>query len=293
MRSRAASLRSYTSHARCLVVGIHCLLLLSFGCRAPGLHVPTSELAPRHFDALQKEALAGSTDAQRKLGFAYLAGRGIEVNLHQANRWYQMAERAGDPQAAAALKALRDQTRRSERQLLNDRISLTRSIQSRLLELGYEPGPLDGIVGHRTRDAIRNFGQSIGASFDGEPDSAVLKGLIDELKRVKTVPFGPIEIPDETGPSIEAPDRVRAVDGQINASGSVRDDNLIEAVIVGGRPVRVDHKGAFSIRRFARREQSAIRIIAFDEWGNRAERMIEVVQRIVVGDEIPDVNYGE
>ncbi|MDX1434535.1 MAG: peptidoglycan-binding domain-containing protein, partial [Gammaproteobacteria bacterium] len=42
-------------------------------------------------------------------------------------------------------------------------------IQSMLGELGYQPGPADGVMGERTRQAIRRYQGSAGLAVDGAP----------------------------------------------------------------------------------------------------------------------------
>src|SRR5215218_7354372 len=45
-----------------------------------------------------------------------------------------------------------------------------RRVQQRLVEFGHDPGTVDGIMGERTRDALRSFQQSRGIEPTGEPD---------------------------------------------------------------------------------------------------------------------------
>lgn len=52
-----------------------------------------------------------------------------------------------------------------------------REIQSRLAGLGYDPGPVDGLMGRRTSDAIRRFEAESGLTVTGLPNIAVLIAL--------------------------------------------------------------------------------------------------------------------
>ena len=63
-------------------------------------------------------------------------------------------------------------------------------IQRRLTELGYDPGPVDGLHGSHTREAIRAFQRDRGLPVNGEVDPAVLHAL---------------EVPDLTPPRTTAP----------------------------------------------------------------------------------------
>ena len=49
--------------------------------------------------------------------------------------------------------------------------------QSLLAELGYVTGPADGMMGPKTREAIRNFQQMAGLSITGQVDNELLKTL--------------------------------------------------------------------------------------------------------------------
>ncbi|NBC31795.1 MAG: hypothetical protein GVY13_03870, partial [Alphaproteobacteria bacterium] len=52
-----------------------------------------------------------------------------------------------------------------------------RSIQQLLADLGYEPGPVDGLMGDRTAQAIREFQEAQGMAVTGEPAPALLARL--------------------------------------------------------------------------------------------------------------------
>ncbi len=52
-----------------------------------------------------------------------------------------------------------------------------RAAQMYLLYLGFEPGPVDGILGRKTRSAIEEFQQTQGLPLSGEVDEAILERL--------------------------------------------------------------------------------------------------------------------
>jgi len=52
-----------------------------------------------------------------------------------------------------------------------------REIQQRLADLGYAPGPADGLPGKNTRSAIYAFQRDNGMSADGQPSMQVLSSL--------------------------------------------------------------------------------------------------------------------
>lgn len=85
-------------------------------------------------------------------------------------------------------------------------------VQRRLLDLGYQPGSVDGIDGPKTREAIRQFEEQNGLHPDG---------LIDE--RLKTAllsgaPKGPVTAPRETATKAD----VAASSQTMRAAGHVK-----------------------------------------------------------------------
>lgn len=50
-------------------------------------------------------------------------------------------------------------------------------IQGRLKRAGYDPGPVDGVMGEKTRRAIRRFQQDHALAVDGEPSRTLLVAL--------------------------------------------------------------------------------------------------------------------
>jgi peptidoglycan hydrolase-like protein with peptidoglycan-binding domain len=52
-----------------------------------------------------------------------------------------------------------------------------RQVQERLAAAGFDPGPVDGVVGGRTRAALRAFQEARGLDPTGEPDRSTLAEL--------------------------------------------------------------------------------------------------------------------
>ncbi len=52
-----------------------------------------------------------------------------------------------------------------------------RRVQQRLAEADHDPGPVDGIMGRKTREALRAFQQARGLEPTGEPDERTLTEL--------------------------------------------------------------------------------------------------------------------
>jgi peptidoglycan hydrolase-like protein with peptidoglycan-binding domain len=55
--------------------------------------------------------------------------------------------------------------------------SYVAGIQQELKARGYDPGPIDGVAGRRTYDAIRRYQRSVGLAVDGQPSPALLNHL--------------------------------------------------------------------------------------------------------------------
>jgi hypothetical protein len=52
-----------------------------------------------------------------------------------------------------------------------------RRVQQRLVEVGHDPGTVDGVMGEKTRQALRSFQQTRGLEPTGEPSERTLTEL--------------------------------------------------------------------------------------------------------------------
>jgi len=160
-----------------------------------------------------KAADVGVKDSQVNLGILYSRGMGVPENLVEAYKWFAVAAKAGDADAATKrdtlAKAMRPeqlQEARGKAELwkpgpidldanqpptrpewgagsgasakLSDN-ELTARIQKLLAEQGFDPGPSDGLMGAKTRDAIKAFQKKHGLNIDG----AATPQLLEELKK--------------------------------------------------------------------------------------------------------------
>ena len=55
-------------------------------------------------------------------------------------------------------------------------------VQERLNALGYDAGPVDGVMGGKTRDAVRKFEADFDLQVDGEITFDLLDALAQALK---------------------------------------------------------------------------------------------------------------
>jgi localization factor PodJL len=56
-------------------------------------------------------------------------------------------------------------------------VQLIKDVQILLSGMGYDPGPVDGILGKRTQAAIRAYQRAVGSPQDGEITAELLKRL--------------------------------------------------------------------------------------------------------------------
>lgn len=99
------------------------------------------------------------------LGLMYASGTGVEQSDLEALRWFRLARAQGVRVEQRFLSVAGIQTYKREvnrgaaltRRNALARQKLVREIQQILTNLGYEPGPIDGLYGSKTRAAIQAF----------------------------------------------------------------------------------------------------------------------------------------
>ncbi|APE29655.1 hypothetical protein BOX17_00995 [Halomonas aestuarii] len=156
--------------------------------------------ALRGFSSL---AVAGDADAQYMLGRLYEAGNGTPQDFVAAHKWYNIAASRGHRHAAAARDAVATRMTRQQIadaqqaarawqpgsvvspeastsvEMLSDRERVA-GIQRELNQLGYDAGPADGLIGSRTRNAIRDYQGTVGLPQDGLVTTTLLERLRNE-----------------------------------------------------------------------------------------------------------------
>ena len=128
------------------------------------------------------------------LGILYAAGVGVEQNQREARRWFRLANAHGYPMEDELLAhpeqifhivLQQDDTR--PRDVLpaptsaevldpNDNASVMH-IQRQLSALGYNTGPIDGMIGPMTRNAIKGFQKDHGLPVNGEATHQTIQVL--------------------------------------------------------------------------------------------------------------------
>ena len=160
----------------------------------------------------EKAANLGVKDSQVNLGILYTRGMGVKADLEQAYKWFAIAAKGGDNDAAAKrdtvaknmrpeqlekargeaeiwkpkelsrdanIVALKESWKKGsnlERATLPQK-ELVRRTQAVLSKLGFDPGPADGIMGAKTEEAIKAYQQKSGLPVDGRITPALLEAL--------------------------------------------------------------------------------------------------------------------
>jgi localization factor PodJL len=151
---------------------------------------------------LADAAVQGQPQAQFLLAECFSNGRGVTKNPIWAARWYGKAAhawlslaaaqghtKAKEVVAALAKKMTPQQIHRAEskaagfrsapNEVFADRPTVI-YVQQSLNILGFDAGPVDGVVGPRTRGAIREFEGRAKLAGDGEVSPELLRGLLAE-----------------------------------------------------------------------------------------------------------------
>jgi len=162
----------------------------------------------------QEAADLGVTDSQFNLGILAAKGVGIPLDLVEAYKWFDIVARTGDSDAAAKrdeiAKTMSDAdlsqaqgkaklwTSREGNPMANvvsipsewtpaqeitatvDMKKAISNVQLILTKIGFDPGPADGMMGEKTRTAIRAFQRQNGLAETGEIDEPLVRALLDQ-----------------------------------------------------------------------------------------------------------------
>ena len=152
----------------------------------------------------RRSAEQGYSLAQTRMGYSLVNGHGVAKNEIQAVQWYEKAAEQKEPYALNNLgmmyidgrgglaknKARGVELLREAAELGNElaKTNLKRmkldpydpaEIQGALADLGFDPGPVDGKMGSKTRRALRAFQERVGLNPNGD----VTVELLDLLRK--------------------------------------------------------------------------------------------------------------
>ncbi|PCJ98504.1 MAG: hypothetical protein COA45_07190 [Zetaproteobacteria bacterium] len=163
-----------------------------------GIGVPYNPKRAAHF--FEMAAHKDVTEAAYNLGLIYENGLLGETRPEDALLWYKAAADQGSPEAQSALDQLAtslgigiDEVNRIVANLQKPAYKQTRygggsasdsaesyltsQVQKELMRRGLYPGPVDGMSGPMTRDAIRAFQTATDMTVDGRPSQKLLSYL--------------------------------------------------------------------------------------------------------------------
>jgi localization factor PodJL len=132
---------------------------------------------PRAYKLFLRAAKADSPEGQYFLAFLIATGQGTAKNSKQALKWFRIAKSNGFPVPSnllsqAGVASIGKKGWRANKKSKESK--LVWQIQSNLSKLGYNPGPVDGLIGKKTRIAIRSFQKENGIVIDGKPSDLLL-----------------------------------------------------------------------------------------------------------------------
>ena len=138
--------------------------------------------AAHYFETAAKEEHGA---AMHMLGLMYASGTGVTQNDREALRWFRLAKAQGIPVedrflSEAGVQAYMQQIKARSvqaRQAALARQKMVHEIQQLLTDRGYNPGPIDGLFGGKTRAAIQAFQRDNGLAPDGRATDTILKVL--------------------------------------------------------------------------------------------------------------------
>lgn len=139
-----------------------------------------------------KAADQGDRSAMFFLGTMCAKGQGVPRDYDTALGWFQMARAKGFPvkpelltlEGVAAFGRKFDSAPAAiEKSTLQDRPATVRNVQDGLTRLGYKPGPVDGMMGKKTANAIRAFQRDVDMPVDGKVSDALMHRIDEQLNQ--------------------------------------------------------------------------------------------------------------
>jgi localization factor PodJL len=135
-------------------------------------------------------AEAGYGPAMFTLGLLYATGEGVPFEPATATRWFLAAKAQGElvPDEFLNPGNFKTPTRKLSTGTIEPARAgakmtpqVVREVQSGLKRLGYNPGPVDGMFGRKTAQAIREYQQDRGLTIDGNITDEFLKRFRRDL----------------------------------------------------------------------------------------------------------------
>lgn len=184
-----------------LVITTGTLLAADFNVGMTAYERQDYAAAAREFRIL---AQSGDPHAQYMMGRLHALGNGVAQDYVQAHKWYNLAASRDHNHATLARDALARcmsstqiaTAQREARQWQPESevsstgtptlLQTTNAIQRSLNELGYDAGLADGLMGVRTRTAIRDYQSDHGLYIDGQPTESLREHLAGTLRTARS-----------------------------------------------------------------------------------------------------------
>ena len=122
------------------------------------------------------------------LFFTLAASPGYSFDLNDVVTGINVINELSKQQQESQPQRDRAEPRAEQRQQVQSDRRTIRQIQTTLTDLGYAPGPVDGLMGSRTAQAIRRFEADIGAPVTGQPTRSILRRMQAERQAGGTTP---------------------------------------------------------------------------------------------------------
>lgn len=211
----------------------------------------------RAFQEFRQSAYAGNSLAQYMMGRLYAEGRGVGEDKLAAYMWFDLSASNGNSRAIAARDAVAAEMDDDEideaQQMAADwranrpAIATTqtvpdatpvsapyslRNVQVALNQLGYPVGTPDGVIGPKSRSAIRAFQTDSGLPASGEPSLALYDKLQEAIAKRSALaqPAEPTAPAVSTAMITEAQTELRRRGYQISAISGTANTETIAAV---------------------------------------------------------------
>lgn len=101
-----------------------------------------------------------------------------------------------------------------------------RSAQTMLAQLGYSPGPADGVFGPKSARAIRKYQQDVGVPTDGKLSPTLLAMLAESVRARSGSNHGP-QLNGRRTPLYEVGDRFVYSDGLVETATDIKGDKVL------------------------------------------------------------------
>lgn len=157
-----------------------------------GITAHNPEEAARWF---RKAAEQNDASAMYFLGVMHARGEGVAKDYNTALEWFKSAAAKGFPvpsenltmDGVAALdrssKSVQAPPVQASQPAVQSRPVTVKDIQAGLAELGYDPGPADGLMGRKTANAIKAFQMDANLPVDGKISDELMLHIKEKLNK--------------------------------------------------------------------------------------------------------------